>query len=42
MSAATKIEQAVVEPHQMAAVHDKGLVEDDEYEYVMGKCWHSR
>jgi hypothetical protein len=35
MSAASKIEQVVAEPHQMAAVHDKGLVEDDEYEYAM-------
>jgi hypothetical protein len=35
MSAASKIEQAVAEPHQMATVHDKGLVEDDEYEYAM-------
>jgi hypothetical protein len=36
MSAAGKIESAVAQPHQMAAVHDKaGLLEDDEYEYVM-------
>jgi hypothetical protein len=36
MSAAGKIESAVAQPHQMAAVHDKaGLLEDDEYEYAM-------
>jgi hypothetical protein len=36
MSAAGKIEAAVAQPHQMAAVHDKaGLLEDDEYEYAM-------
>jgi hypothetical protein len=36
MSAASKIESAVAQPHQMAAVHDKaGLLEDDEYEYAM-------
>jgi hypothetical protein len=35
MSAASKIEQVVAQPHQMATVHDKGLVEDDEYEYAM-------
>lgn len=36
MSAASKVEAAVAQPHQMAAVHDKGgLIEDDEYEYAM-------
>jgi hypothetical protein len=35
MSAASKIEQVVAEPHQMATMQDKGLVEDDEYEYAM-------
>ena len=36
MSAASKIEQVVAQPHQMATVQDKGLIEDDEYEYAMG------
>lgn len=42
MSAASKIESAVAQPHQMAAVHDKaGLIEDDEYEYAMHtSCSH--
>ena len=35
MSAASNIEQVVAQPHQMATVHDKVLVEDDEYEYAM-------
>jgi hypothetical protein len=34
MSAASKIESAVAQPHQMSAVHDNAsLIEDDEYEY---------
>lgn len=36
MSAASKIEQVVAQPHQMATVQEKGLIEDDEYEYAMG------
>jgi hypothetical protein len=36
MSAASKIESAVAQPHQMSAVHDNAsLIEDDEYEYAM-------
>jgi hypothetical protein len=36
MSAASKIETAVAQPHQMSAVHDNAsLIEDDEYEYAM-------
>lgn len=40
MSAASKIESAVAQPHQMATVHDKGLIEEDEYEYVMNTREH--
>jgi hypothetical protein len=36
MSAASKVEAAVAQPHQMAAVHEKaGPLDDDEYEYAM-------
>ena len=35
-AAASKIETAVAQPHQMSAVHDNAsLMEDDEYEYAM-------
>lgn len=34
-AAASKIESAVAQPHQMSAVHDNAsLIEDDEYEYA--------
>lgn len=35
-AAASKVEQLVVEPHQMSSPHQVGLVEeDDEYEYAV-------